>query len=761
MSQADYRIHGRVFGALTHQPLAGHRVEAWDKDLIFNDLVGSCITASDGSFRIEFSRSYFSEIFLDRRPDLFFKVFDGQTLIHSTQNKILWNLDAGDRTVDIAVSWPQQPGRGASAVSIDELARLVTAESGSGDLLGTRLRDAGIAEVFDLFGGRGGEVLNALEPDTETRARFSTLARFAAVSGDLSLSGKLFDAGFRSLTAIAKTPLPALQESLGKLTESELAALGEIHSRTQTIRSGVVSFAIGYNRSQSADGAWYIRDAAPIRRLVCTECACCDNIFSARAYLLDLVGFVYDHWAVPPPTLEQIFLQDIDDLKCDEAMRPVSQAQLAAEVLEKFLGQASLPLAAGAWSDAFASVYGDLLDMAHVKVEELPASVDADRQAVTPTCAVVDRVVQAIRDLYFDKKGDALTENGKSEFENKIAALFGPAFALYRSTLIGVIGQTATGLNAKLFIDLTASGSRITNRRTQAIESVQSLLLSIRTGDIVDLTRNDIPAGSGFTPADCSGDEVTDQEWYWLSNYPTWSSLMFVMMYPECVLPPPTSRGWMSPGFAEAINAAAARPDSRTLSDALDAFSDYVQRIGQMNLLELSRSDGNSYLLGAVGNELWINVYLQAGGKWGWAGWYKASGWDADYQPVRAGITQGSKILANGQDQNGTRKSFLLTLGGTECRSTDDTEIGTYFNVETDGQFRVTIRSGDEVVTKEIWFRENTDSEPIARLRKCLAAPVDPFHRAATLDQETIILVCQSTNGTVFWAGFLPAPRII
>ena len=49
-------------------------VEAWDKDLMFNDSVGSSLKDKTGFFQIHFDAAYFDEIFSDRRPDLFPKV---------------------------------------------------------------------------------------------------------------------------------------------------------------------------------------------------------------------------------------------------------------------------------------------------------------------------------------------------------------------------------------------------------------------------------------------------------------------------------------------------------------------------------------------------------------------------------------------------------------------------------------------------------------------------------------------------------------
>lgn len=67
-----FRITGRVIDSMTHQGVTGLRVEAWDQDRICDDLVGSAVTHEQGAFQIDFTSSYFAELFLDRQPDLFF-----------------------------------------------------------------------------------------------------------------------------------------------------------------------------------------------------------------------------------------------------------------------------------------------------------------------------------------------------------------------------------------------------------------------------------------------------------------------------------------------------------------------------------------------------------------------------------------------------------------------------------------------------------------------------------------------------------------
>jgi len=86
-------------------------VEAWDKDLLVDDLVASAVTEEDGAFRMEFDESYFRELFADRQPDLFFRVFIQDELVTSTEDSVLWNVEVGvaDLIIEVDVA-PQAPG---------------------------------------------------------------------------------------------------------------------------------------------------------------------------------------------------------------------------------------------------------------------------------------------------------------------------------------------------------------------------------------------------------------------------------------------------------------------------------------------------------------------------------------------------------------------------------------------------------------------------------------------------------------------------
>ena len=87
----EYTVGGRVVDRTTRAGIRGVRVEAWDRDTRYHDLLGQAVTNADGQFAIGFDSAYFGDYAPDRAPDLFFKLFlDGRVgkafpLVHLAQ----------------------------------------------------------------------------------------------------------------------------------------------------------------------------------------------------------------------------------------------------------------------------------------------------------------------------------------------------------------------------------------------------------------------------------------------------------------------------------------------------------------------------------------------------------------------------------------------------------------------------------------------------------------------------------------------------
>ena len=76
-------VHGKVVDQ-QKQPLSGLTVSLYDKDLFFDDVLGTTLTDDDGNFKMIYRTEAFRDFF-EQKPDIYLKVLDktGQTLYSS------------------------------------------------------------------------------------------------------------------------------------------------------------------------------------------------------------------------------------------------------------------------------------------------------------------------------------------------------------------------------------------------------------------------------------------------------------------------------------------------------------------------------------------------------------------------------------------------------------------------------------------------------------------------------------------------------
>jgi hypothetical protein len=96
------------------RPLAGLLVQAYDKDVVFDDYLGSDHTDSNGKFEIRFTALEFQDL-VEQRPDEYLRVFDssGKVELYSTIHSVRRNART-EETFEILIPAAKIQALGAS-----------------------------------------------------------------------------------------------------------------------------------------------------------------------------------------------------------------------------------------------------------------------------------------------------------------------------------------------------------------------------------------------------------------------------------------------------------------------------------------------------------------------------------------------------------------------------------------------------------------------------------------------------------------------
>ena len=84
-----FKIHGIIKDKETGKGIPNLTVKAIDKDLFFDDLLGSVTTDENGKFEIIYDKEDFQELFFDKKPDLYLTIKDSKgRIILTTEDKV-------------------------------------------------------------------------------------------------------------------------------------------------------------------------------------------------------------------------------------------------------------------------------------------------------------------------------------------------------------------------------------------------------------------------------------------------------------------------------------------------------------------------------------------------------------------------------------------------------------------------------------------------------------------------------------------------
>ena len=135
-------------------------------------------------------------------------------------------------------------------------------------------------------------------------------------------------------------------------------------------------------------------------------------------------------------------------------------------------------------------------------------------------------------------------------------------------------GERAEWVTARLLIDARSGGCRVTTRVAQALETLQTLIFDLRTGQFKQLSASPLSLVSDYF----------DEEWRWIGSYATWRSAMFVFIYPENILQPSLLKD-KTPAFETLVkNTRTFRLNPKNACRVAETYADYFADICSLEI---------------------------------------------------------------------------------------------------------------------------------------------------------------------------------
>ncbi|GEO13531.1 neuraminidase-like domain-containing protein [Microvirga aerophila] len=145
--------------------------------------------------------------------------------------------------------------------------------------------------------------------------------------------------------------------------------------------------------------------------------------------------------------------------------------------------------------------------------------------------------------------------------------------------------ERAEWITQRLLIDARAGVCQSSTRVGQMIETVQTLIFGLRTGQFKPLEQ---------LPLKLVSDEF-DEEWKWLGSYATWRAAMFVFLYPENILAPVLLRP-QTPAFAQLIQGTrATRLSPDQACHLARSYTDYFADVCSLEIEATCQAEAQMY----------------------------------------------------------------------------------------------------------------------------------------------------------------------